>query len=84
MKISPYFIFIAIAPQRCASPLPDNGQKSVNGKMMVLSKFRLNNMRKKSLRFTSRFLKQKDGHRLLLWAIKNVEICQIILLVMHS
>lgn len=78
MKIFPYFIFIAMAP------LPNIGQKTVNGKMMVLSKFRSNNMGKKSYRFTFRFPKQKDGHQLLLWAIKNVEICQIILLVMHS
>ena len=46
MKISPYFIFIAMAPQFCALPLPDNGQKTINGHTMVLSKLRLNNMRK--------------------------------------
>ena len=73
-----------MAPQFCALPLPDNGQKTINGHTIVLSKLRLNNMRKKSSRFTFRFLKQKDGHQLLLWAIKNVETCQIILLVMHS
>ena len=52
-----------MAPQFCALPLPDNGQKTINGQTMVLSKFRLNNMRKKSPRFTFRFLKQKDGNK---------------------